>query len=283
MAEVCRKQGIPCVFMEFGSLAGTFALDHTGQMGESTAAIDPPRLLNIPVSSEDLQFSARICHYLSAARLNRNPQPQNTDQLENIRRLCRGHRVVVFFGQSDYEAGLFPYSDHGRQFHSPFCESSLQAMQKTAAVCRRHNWKLIYKPHPAMNFEHEQANTPADVLITGEISIFDLFSVADAVVTIASQCSYEALLHQIPVVMMGYNQLKGKHCTYEAFEDSSLDAALSQAVTLGFTDQQKEAFFRHTAQMLKSCLYDDESQRPVRYGQPRSDFINELLQNKRED
>lgn len=282
MADVCREQKVPFIFMEFGSFAGTFALDSNGQMGESTAAVNPASVLNIPVSIEEHQLADQICHYLSAAHLNRNAQPRDADQLEKIRHFCKGTRVVVFFGQSDYEAGLYPYSDHARQFHSPVYKSSLQAMQKTAEVCRRHGWKLIYKPHPAMDYNAELAGTPADVLITGDISIFDLFTVADVVVTIASQCSYEALLHQVPVVMLGHNQLKGKHCTYEAFTESALDSALQQAMKQGFTDAQKEAFCRHAAQMFRSCLYDDESQRPVRYGQTRDKFINKLLRETHE-
>jgi hypothetical protein len=66
--------------------------------------------------------------------------------------------------------------------------------------------------------------------------------------------------------MLGYTQLRGKNCTYEAFSQSRVSKMIQKALKQGFTKKQKKNFQRHAAQLLKYYLYDDLVERDLRFG-----------------
>lgn len=66
--------------------------------------------------------------------------------------------------------------------------------------------------------------------------------------------------------MLGYNQLRGKGCVYEAFQLDQIDYVINSAIKNGFTQEQQEAFRTHIAQMCKYYLYDDQSNKEIKYG-----------------
>ncbi|WP_335783115.1 hypothetical protein, partial [Campylobacter jejuni] len=100
---------------------------------------------------------------------------------------------------------------------------------------------------------------------------------ADVVVTILSQSSYEALMRNKPVVMLGYTHLKHKNCTYEAFAKDDVEQILDKAIKDGFTEEMRKNFHSHIARLLKYYLYDDYVARKFKYGKKIEDFQNEFL------
>ena len=280
MRQVCQEKEIPCAFMEFGALGGTWALDLLRNEGESGTTADTQNFESA-VSDKEFENARRVCEFLRCSGLNRNPQKDTRHRTAIIKTHCKkGRPVIVYFGQSDYESGISPYTETSKKLHSPVYENSDAALSSLAQICRQSGWTLIYKPHPEMLRRGLRTKVPPGVMLAQYENIFELIELADVIVTIASQCSYESLIREVPVVMLGYNQLRGKGCAYEAYERDALQPTLFQAIQNKFTEQQRHAFYRHIAHLLKYALYDDQTQRAIRYGQSPEQFINLLNQTR---
>ena len=274
MCHLCGLYKIQPVFMEFGVLPGTFSLETYGQMGESEVAIKYDEFLKKSVSEEEIKKAQEIINYIYESRLNRNIQPKNNELKKVYSRIIKGSPVITYFGQNDFESGLFPYNQTTRNLHSPIYKSSIEPLQDLAVFQEKYGWNVIFKPHPSMINYSNKETVPKNIIIAHDVDIHDLIDLSDVVITILSQCSYEALIRETPVIMLGYNQLKGKGCTYEAFERTRFEETLIEAVKSGLTETQKKAFAFHVAQLLKYYLYDDNINRRMRYGKT----IEECLQ-----
>ena len=128
---------------------------------------------------------------------------------------------------------------------------------------------------------NEKTQLPPEVLFIEYADINELIDIADVVVTILSTTNYNALTRYKPVVMLGYNQTRGKGCTYEAFEKEEIEDTIKEALEKGFTKEQQDAFLKHIAQCLKYYLYDDLQDRPIRYGRPVPKSIDEFYELER--
>lgn len=283
MAYICRERGIPVIFMEFGVLPGTFSIDTNGQMGESSIAIDYEKFLNKPVSTEEIIDAKNVIKFIKESRLNRNIQPVN-NKLSNIKdKLKLNQPIILLLGQSDYESALLPYTMNTKRFHSPIVKSSDDSVRIIAELAQKNNYNIIYKPHPAMKHLNLKSDIPSNVIVVDEVNIHDLIDLANIVVTVLSQSSYEALIRGIPVLMLGYNQLRGKGCTYEAFERENIESVLKEAIENGFTEKQEMAFNKHVAQLLKYYLFDDMIRRDVSFGQSIESFVKYLNNYRNEN
>jgi hypothetical protein len=107
---------------------------------------------------------------------------------------------------------------------------------------------------------------PGNTIYIESGDINDLIDISDVVVTILSQTNYITMIRHKPVVMLGFNQSKGKGCTYEAFEKNKIEDAIQRAIRDGFTEDQRQAFLVHIAQLIKYYLYDDLQEREIRFG-----------------
>lgn len=276
MANLCREKKIPIIFMEFGVLPGTFAIDSNGQMGESLVSINYTDFLNQPVSDKEILDAKKVIDFIKKTKLNRNIQPINNIIKEIKDKLKADRPTILVFGQSDYESGLCPYTENTKKYHSPIVKSSDESLRIIAKIAKENNYNIIYKPHPGMKYLNKKFEIPSHVIIVDDVSIHDLIELSDVVVTVLSQTSYESLIKGIPVLMLGYNQLKGKGCTYEAFEYDAIEINLKNAIRYGFTEQQKSAFNKHVAQLLKYYLFDDMVKKDIKIGRNMDDFLKLL-------
>lgn len=279
MKNVCDEKEIPVIFMEFGVLPGTFAFDNNGQMGESTVCVNYEEFNTKDVSKEEINNAREIITFIRDSKLNRNIQPMD-DVIDKIKEeIDRSRPTIVLFGQSDYESGISPYTEHTKKFHSPIVKSSNESMTIMAEIARKNNYNLIYKPHPAMKYLNLKSKIPSNVIVVDEVNLHDLIDISDVVVTVVSQTSYEALIRNTPVLMLGYNQLKGKGCTYEAFEYEHIESKLKDAIENGFTKEQKLSFDKHVAQLLRYYLFDDIVKKDMKIGQSIDGFYNYFNNN----
>ncbi len=266
MDWLCRKKGIPTIYMEFGSIPGTFSLEKNGQMGRSYPGIHSAEFANLPVSKTDLSKAEEVLRYLRETRLNRNSQPQN-DNINVVKgRLEVGRPTILFAGCNDYESGIYPYTRESRQ-QSPVFKSSDEAVQFLSELARKHRWNLIYKPHPIVVYLERVKPCDEGIIRIDDVDINELIDISDVIVTIVSQVSYISLIREKPICMLGYTQLRGKGCTYEAFSLRDVETALEKAVEDGFTSDQQVKFRKHTAQMLKYNLFDDLTDKGRKFGQ----------------
>lgn len=266
-AEVCREKGIDPTFLEFGVLPGTFAMEQGGQMGKSYVARNAEKFLQKPVTEEELEKSREVLAFLRASGLNRNVQPDN-DEMERLwERLKPGRPVVLFAGQHDFDSGLIPYTEETRKYHSPMFATSLEAANHLAKIAEKNDWNFIFKPHPGVATRYTEEMLASNVVFVNKVNLNELIDKVDVVVTLMSQTAYVSLIRERAVVTLGYNQLRGKNCTYEAYTEDSIEKVIADAIEYGYTAEQKQQFVRHGAQLLKYYLYDDLKDRPLRYGQ----------------
>ena len=278
LKEICQERGIPVLYMEFGALPGTFAIEENGQMGESLVTLNAEEFVKQPVSDEEREQAKNVLAFLKESGLNRRVQ-QKTDVMEEIAKKYKPNRpVVVMFGQNDYEAGIKLYTEESARYHSPIFEGSDAAAKYVGDLARKNDWNFIYKPHQMMVRVGECLETefPTDTIWVGDTDINELIDLADVCITIVSQCGYVSLIREKPTVMLGYTQLQGKGCAYEAFRPEDVEVQIKLALEQGYTQEQKRNFQTHVAQMLKYYLFDDLQQEEG-FGQPLEAGIRYVL------
>ena len=259
--------------MEFGSLPGTFAMEDQGQMGESRIATEWESFLARPVTEEETARAAELLDFLRRSDLNRNKQTDLTALGEMESKIDPDRPLIVFAGQNDFDSGIMPWDEHAKTYHSPLFRSSREAAEYLWQIAREEGWNFAYKPHPFM-VDHEPAGALPMITRCNFNAMMDR---ADVVVTGVSQSGYVACIRRRPCVTVGYNQLRGKGCTYEAADRESLRETLRTALREGCTEKQQAAFRTHAAQLLKYALFDDLGERPLRYGRTPEDCAAWLL------
>ncbi|WP_101876301.1 hypothetical protein [Lachnoclostridium edouardi] len=282
--EIAKSKNIPTIYMEFGSLPGTLALENLGQMGESYPSIHYDTFIKEPVSDYDLHRADIIWDYLQSSKLNRNVQ-KSSEKAENILQKIDKSRPTIFVaGQNDFESGLCPYTSHTQKYHSPIFKSSDEAVVYLAELAKKNNWNLLYKPHPIMNMLGcTTASLPQNVTVITDIDINEIIDFSDLTITILSQTGYISTIRKKPTLMLGYTQLRGKNCTYEAFIKEDIESQIKQALVLGFTEKQELAFKTHIAQMVKYYLFDDLLSRELHYGKSidmAAEYIEHVFKTK---
>ncbi len=285
LKDICEEKGIDVLYMEFGALPGTFAIEKNGQMGESDVSVKYKDFLKLPVTEEELENADEILGFLKESGLNRRPQLK-TDAIKKIQEKYNpDYPTVVFFGQNDFEAGIMPYTARSRQYHSPTFTSSDDAAMYLYSLAKANHWNFIYKPHQVIVRVGEclEEKFPSSMIWVGDTDINEIIDLADVCVTIVSQCGYVSLIRQKPTVMLGYTQLRGKDCSYEAFEKEQVEGIIKKAISEGYTQKQRNAFRKHVAQLLKYYLFDDQLEKPFKIGRGINeavDFCNEQIRDR---
>lgn len=283
LKDICEERNIEVLYMEFGCLPGTFAIEENGQMGESNISRNWEEFNSSYVNKEELKQADNILAYLKRTGLNRRDQVK-TDILSKFKKkYMPGRPIIVMFGQNDYEAGIKPYTEKSEKYHSPIFKGSDEAALFVENLARKNRWNYIYKPHQMMVRvgECERENFHSSTTWVGDSDINELIDVADVVITIVSQCGYISLIRDKATVMLGYSQLRGKKCTYEAFEKRDVEKRIKEAIEKGFTSSQKAAFRKHTAQLLKYYLFDDGLKKNYKIGQSLCSAVS-LIKKKLE-
>lgn len=267
--ELCKEMGIEAIYLEYGVIPGTYQVEKKGQMGESLPAVKPQLFAQLEVSEEDKEHATEVHHYLKASRINRKDQPDSYELEAIMQRIDKNKPILVYMGQNDFESGMYPYGNHAKKFHSPIFDSSRAAAEFLSVLSDKNDWNLIYKPHPIcidnplckLSDEHF-----SNAYIVNKCNINDLVEVADLNITILSTAAYVALIQRKPVLMLGYTQLYQKGCTYEALKKDMIEDIIKKALLDGHTEEQRRKFLVHLAQLLKYYLYDNNTDRPIRYG-----------------
>lgn len=133
-----------------------------------------------------------------------------------------------------------------------------------------------------MHYELGEEQLSPNVIRGDGIGINYLIDISDVVVTILSQTAYISLLRMKPTLLLGYMQLKGKGCAFEAYDKSQIEKTIFTAIKEGFDKQKQEAFQKHIAQVLKYYVYDDNVERSLRFGKKMPHCFSEIdeLPNK---
>lgn len=269
IGHIAEEYNIPVVFYHSGALPGTMALDRFGEVGKSIPAICSEQFKKLPVDEEEIEYAKKVCYYLHKKSKNRRIQPKKRWKESVQRQIKEGLPILFFAGNNDAASGVQPYTEEAQKFHSPIFATSNDAAIYLGKLAEKNNWNLLYKPHPFMDaVEGARGSLPDNIIYIEQADINELIDFSDLVITIVSTTSYDALVREKPVLTLGYNQLRDKDCAYQAFGEDRIENVIKLALEKGYTAEQREAFYLHVAQMLKYYLYDDLSEREIRYGKP---------------
>lgn len=258
LGNICKERNVKVVYYEGGVLPGTYAIESDGQMGESFPAREYKKFKNYDISKEEIHIASRVWDYLYESKINtRYASASKQHKYDVIKQLKSGRPTIFYAGQNDFESGIYPYTKNTEQYHSPSFKSSYDAMLFLAELSRKNDWNFIYKRHPMMRPFEDTKYYPENVISNDFIDIQDAIDISDLTITILSQSSYVALIRCKPVLMLGYNQLRGKGCTYEAYNLNDIEKTINEALESGFTAEQKMEFIKHIAQLNKYYLFDD--------------------------
>lgn len=256
-ANLAKERDIPTIFAGEGELPGTLVLDAPGETGEDPSARHPlwPDLL--PVGKKDLELAKNIAKHLRACGKSRA-----APKIDDISANWDINRPTVFYaGPDDANSGI-----------SPILSLSHEAMLHLAELAEKNKWNFICVN---VKFGADAYVPPNAALIKADFAN-EIIDLADVAVTMFSKISYAALVREKPVVVLGYTQLRGQGCAYEAFEAEKIEAAIFEALQNGLTEGQKAAFAEHIAKMCKHYLFDGLREREIRYGKPAGESVKYL-------
>ncbi len=261
---VCSEKRIPLLYSHQGIIKGTMSVEPVGMVGKSPVALYYDRFKKLPVEREDIDNAIKCIEYLKKERSNYRTQPKG--DISSIRtKVKTGKKTVLLAGTMDSLSWMVPYTKETKEFYSPIFKSSLDAAIYISQICANNDWNFIYKPHGLSPLNEEEISCLKNVIYTENVSIYDLIDISDVVVTITSSVSYLSLIAEKATIMLGYNQLRGKECAYEAYTLEEIEETIVNALENGFTTFQKNSFYTHIAQLLKYYYYDDTSLKDCKF------------------
>ena len=283
LVDLLNESSIPHCFAEYGPMPGMIALDRKGQMAESCVAVEAAAFRVLPVEPETLERADRYIEMVRAQKRSQRQQPTNEDALQHIReKHAQGKKVVFMAGDYGYRSGMLPPGFPRARLHSPFFESTEDALACVAALASKNDWHIIFKPHPLGTDAARMPEAPNEhVTVMPDANAFDCVLNCDITVTILSQVSYLALLQNRPIVLLGRNMLSGQGCAYELESKDHLESLITQAVRDGLTSEQRETFRRHTAQLCTHYLFSMDRDVEELFGRGpvnAADFLLEMAQ-----
>ncbi len=144
----------------------------------------------------------------------------------------------------------------------------------TKELCKKHDWNLIYKPHPGSpeDISKDDYNTEG-IAIVRNASIDKLIEISDVVVSIMSAVHYKALMYEKPLVELGKYTDYGQGVAYEVHDD--FEKQIIEALEFGMTEKQKERFSHHVMMLLHYNHWDDLTHEDFPYGLKLTENLKE--------
>lgn len=276
IAQLAENNHVLYGFMEYGWIPGTFQFERGGIAGQSEYAVNPNKILRHDVKIENTEIK-NIRNYIITSKIDSGKFRKNEDDERNLKRINKKQKIIFFVGMDDYGIGINPQSRYWEQYISSVFSSTLEAVSFLSEVSKKNNWNLIFKPHPnpADKNKLDENTLEQSVIQVKYMEIDRLIQISDAVVSIASAVDYKTLIYGKPLVQLGHTTLAGKGCSYEVNNISEVEEQLKAALEQGMTKEQNRNFELHMAQLLENYLWDDLSDRELRYGLPlEKDFFD---------
>ncbi len=269
-AGLCKRKCIAVRFVEYGCVPGTLLVDPIGQQGTGFVARHWFKFRMLHVNKKNIESAQEVIKYVNEKGLNRYVQH---DLYFNNLEIPKSGIKILLIGQYDIESGIFPHDGFNEKYNnSPLFSSSLQVLDHFLGLCKENRWILMFRQHPISRIRNETIDTETSYIDVSDYNLNAVIDASDVVITISSQVSYMSLFRKKAVVMLGRNELYMKGCTYWVKRKESIPTVINRALKEGVTTKQWKNFERHIAQMLKYYLYDDLSERDLRYGKSIDDI-----------
>lgn len=281
LKQICKTQGIPFLTMELGVLPETLAFDCLGHMGENWIAQHPMAFNKLPLDDADRESAQNYLNKMRRERPSRNIKLEVSEEvsahLQKIRE--SGKKIVVYIGSNCAFSGHVPYDEAAKKHHSPFYRDNDDVVSNLSEAFRNdENIHIIYKPHPiSITRGLDLKDDYPGVTVLRDVNLEDCLAIADLAVVKVSQGNYESLLRDVPVLMLGRNQLNGSGAVYELSSGESLYAAVLGALEKGLTQAQRTSFDDHVARLLKYYLFSVSGKENGRPQSQIMEMIHALL------
>ncbi len=275
---ICRDLGIPMITMELGVLPDTLGFDCMGHMGESWVAQCADEFNALALDDADLANAEAYLDRVRSERPSRNKAIEVGGETgRQFARLAESDKkVLLVVGSNDAASGNVPYDQKAEEFHSPFFRDNDEIVAHFSELYSDDpTVEVVYKPHPiAITRGLDLSRDYPGVIVVSDCDLEQCIEVADLVVVNVSQSSYEALLRDKPVLMLGINQINGSGAVYQPKDRDDIDRAVMKALSGGLTEEQSRQFSHHVARLLKYYLYSVSGSTGAR---PQADLAGDLL------
>ncbi|MCI8708993.1 MAG: hypothetical protein HFG98_05550 [Dorea sp.] len=272
VGHLADAYNIPCGFMEYGWLPGTYQVDPRGIAGQSEYAVNPRMFETLEVTN--IYDVKKIKQYIIDCKMDTRTFADTEEDNAALLRLDQNKKNIFLVGMDDHGMRMNPQNEYWKKYVSNVVESTEETLILLAELCKRNNWNLIFKPHPGNRAYHYETDFE-NIILVRDMKIDKLIKLADVVVSIASSVDYKTLIYGKPLVQLGIHTLLGKGCTYVVLEKGMLEKQICLALENGMTEEQIEKFDRLLQILLQKYLWDDLSDRSLRYGRSTDeDFLS---------
>ena len=260
---LAKHYNVPYGYMEYGWLPGTYQVDPRGIAGQSEYAVNPEMFEKLDF--EDIYDIEGVKQYVRDYKLDTRIFNDTKEDNAQILSICPNKKTIFFVGMGEKGIHINPKSDYWKKYVSNVVESTEEVLALLIQLCRKNNWNLIFKPHPGEPVPELKCGLE-DVIIVRSMEIDRLICLADVAVSIASAVDYKVLIYGKPLVQLGITGLLGKGCTYTVSKKEMLEEQIHLALKNGMTKEQTENYNRLLQILLQRYLWDDMSDRNIRYG-----------------
>ena len=274
--DLAKKHNVPIRFAEWGLIPGTMLMEPCGRFHDSEISYSN---LSLP-SKKELETFYSAKKYLTDNRLDSMQSVVDADDENKLKRIKNDRRKVLLIGMCDDDICYNDSEDsYYRRHISSVVKGSIDAFFLLKEICVKNEWNLIFKPHPAdeydsrLLFDYEEG-----MVIVFHKNLNELITMADVCVAIDSSMNYRVLLYDKPLVQIGHNTMDNEDFIYMVNSRDDVERKLIEALDKGFNEKMKEKCAIFMTRMMKSVLWDDLSDKSVRYGLSKNiDFFDSSL------
>lgn len=269
LEQVAKESGINYRFMEYGWLPGTFHFDAGGFGGQSQF------ITNKNVATKDVlnkkTTAKHVKEYIIKTKLDSglNTFRESNEDYRSLQKLDKDKKTVFFAGMGEKQMFLNPDSDFWKTRISGVYSATREVLKDLIDICKRNDWNLVFKPHPEEDsITGDNWDEYKGMVLVKDKPIDDLIMISDVVVCLLSNVNFKVLLYEKPLVQAGYTLLYHSGCAYDIEKRDQLEETLIHAMKTGMTDDQKSCFDSFIEYACDTYLWDDMTDRPLRYGIP---------------
>lgn len=262
-AKLAKEMGISFGYMEHGWIPGTFLFDQYWVDEYDKYFMEPK--VNIEIGNRR-EIINHIKKHIIDNRVDTGKYRQIEDDEKRLKHINTNEKTIFFAGTDDYGIGINPESKYWKKYIMPAFSSSTDAALFLAKMCKKNGWNFIYKPHPNSTVQTDLNKIENTIIQVKYTDIDRLIQLSDVIVTVGSKVDYKVLMYGKPLLQLGHITLYRQACSYNAENAAQIEPLIKTALKDGMTQEQHNIFESHMAQLLEYHLWDDLTDRDLRYG-----------------
>lgn len=263
LAKLAQEMQIPFGYMEHGWIPGTFQFDK--YWVEDYQKYDTEPKLDLAVENRKIKIK-EIKDYIINNKIDTGKYREIEEDEKELRRINRKRKTIFLIGTDDCGIGINPQSDYWKSYILPSFSSTSEAALFIAGICKKNDWNFVFKPHPNFMNGDEVDKIDNTIIRVKYTEIDRLICLADVIVSIGSKADYKVLMYGKPLIKLGRMTLYKKGCSYKCDDKYQIEQEIKNALDMGMTKEQTENFELHMAQLLEYHLWDDMTNRELRFG-----------------